>query len=77
MTASNHCVLISCRKDVQFCEATLPSRIRERKGGFVALGKAFFAYWIAVPPEGEVLSLPPELIELELCQIVPVVLVKK
>jgi hypothetical protein len=35
------------------------------------------AYWIGVPPEGDALSLPPEPIELEACQIVPVVFVKK
>ena len=34
-------------------------------------------YWIAVPPEGDAVSLPPEPIELVACQIVPVVLVKK
>ena len=34
-------------------------------------------YWIAVPPDGDAVSLPPEPIELVDCQIVPVVLVKK
>ena len=34
-------------------------------------------YWIAVPFDGDALSLPPEPIELVDCQIVPVVLVKK
>jgi hypothetical protein len=32
---------------------------------------------MALAPEGEALSLPPEPIELVACQIVPVVLVKK
>ena len=34
-------------------------------------------YWIAVPPEGEAVSLPVAPMELVDCQIVPVVLVKK
>ena len=34
-------------------------------------------YWIAVPPDGLVVSLPPEPILLAPCQIVPVVFVKK
>ena len=35
------------------------------------------SYWIAWPPEGDAVSLPPEPIELVDCQIVPVVFVKK
>ena len=48
------------------CKGTRPASFRSKA-----------CYWIAVPPEGDALSLPPEPIELVACQIVPVVLVKK
>src|SRR5258707_11798783 len=35
------------------------------------------SYWMGVPPAGAALSLPPALIELLACQIVPVLFVKK
>ena len=37
----------------------------------------FQGYWIAVPPDGDAVSLPLDPIEDVPCQMVPVVLVKK